>query len=161
MNTGKWRARAAVHWLYQCQSRLWYSTSFARHHHWRVHRISVHYFLLQVNLQWAQIEAKFKKNNLSIDISLLILSNNMHRTSLISRNSLISILKYKHKHIRASLVAQIVKNPPAMQDNWFWSLGRSLGEGNGYSIQYSCLENSMDRGDWWVTVHGSQRVKQN
>ena len=31
--------------------------------------------------------------------------------------------------------------------------GRS-GEGNGYPLQYSCLENSMDRGAWWATVHG-------
>ena len=27
-------------------------------------------------------------------------------------------------------------------------------EGNGYSLQYSCLRNSMDRGAWWVTVYG-------
>ena len=33
-------------------------------------------------------------------------------------------------------------------------LGRSPGEGNGNSIQYSCLENSMDRGTWRATVHG-------
>ena len=32
--------------------------------------------------------------------------------------------------------------------------GRSPGEGNGYPLQYSCLENSMDRGAWWTTVHG-------
>ena len=32
--------------------------------------------------------------------------------------------------------------------------GRSLGEGNGFPLQYSCLENSMDRGAWWATVHG-------
>ena len=31
--------------------------------------------------------------------------------------------------------------------------GRSLGEGNGSSLQYSCLENSMDRGALWATVH--------
>ena len=37
-------------------------------------------------------------------------------------------------------------------------LGRSSGEGNGNSLQYSCLENSMDTGAWWATVHGSQRV---
>ena len=29
-------------------------------------------------------------------------------------------------------------------------LGRYPGEGNGYPVQYSCLENFMDRGDWWV-----------
>ena len=32
-------------------------------------------------------------------------------------------------------------------------LERSPGEGNGYSLQYSCLENSIDRGAWWATVH--------
>ena len=33
--------------------------------------------------------------------------------------------------------------------------GRSPGEGNGNPLQYSCLENPMDRGDWWATVHGA------
>ena len=33
-------------------------------------------------------------------------------------------------------------------------LGRSPGEGNGYPLQYSCLENSIDRGAWWAVVHG-------
>ena len=32
--------------------------------------------------------------------------------------------------------------------------GRSPGERNGYLLQYSCLENSMDRGAWWATIHG-------
>ena len=32
--------------------------------------------------------------------------------------------------------------------------GRSPGEGNGYPLQYSCLENSMSRGAWQATVHG-------
>ena len=36
--------------------------------------------------------------------------------------------------------------------------GRSPGEGNGNPIQYSCLENPMDRGVWWATVHGVTRV---
>ena len=33
-------------------------------------------------------------------------------------------------------------------------LGRSPGEGNGNPLQYSCLENPMDRGAWWATVQG-------
>ena len=33
-------------------------------------------------------------------------------------------------------------------------LGRSPGEGNGSSLQYSCLEKPMDRGAWRATVHG-------
>ena len=32
--------------------------------------------------------------------------------------------------------------------------GTSLGEGNGNPLQYSCLENCMDGGAWWATVHG-------
>ena len=33
-------------------------------------------------------------------------------------------------------------------------LGRSPGERNGNPFQYSCLENPMDKGAWWATVHG-------
>ena len=55
-----------------------------------------------------------------------------------------------------SLVAQMVKNQPAMLETWglIHELGISLGEGNDNSLQYSCLENSMDRGAWWATVYG-------
>ena len=45
-----------------------------------------------------------------------------------------------------------VKNPPAMQETWetgsIPGLGRSPGEGNGNPVQYSRLENPMDRGAW-------------
>ena len=37
-------------------------------------------------------------------------------------------------------------------------LGRSPGEGNGYTLQYSCLEYPLDRRAWWATVHGVARV---
>ena len=40
-------------------------------------------------------------------------------------------------------------------------LGRSLGEGNGNPLQYSCLGNSVDRGAWWATVHEVERVGPN
>ena len=40
-------------------------------------------------------------------------------------------------------------------------LGRSPGEGNGNPLQYSCLENPMNRGVWLATVHGAQRVRHN
>jgi len=33
-------------------------------------------------------------------------------------------------------------------------LRRSVGEGNGNPLQYSCLENPVDRGAWWAAVHG-------
>ena len=38
-------------------------------------------------------------------------------------------------------------------------LGRSPGERNGYSLQYSCLENSVDRGGWWARVHGTVKCR--
>ena len=49
----------------------------------------------------------------------------------------------------------MIKNPPAIagdtRDSGSISrLGRSPGEGNGNLLQYSCLENSMDRGAWWA-----------
>ena len=50
----------------------------------------------------------------------------------------------------------MVKNLPAMQGDLglIPGSGRSLEEGNGYLLQYSCLEVPMDRGAWRVTVHG-------
>ena len=50
----------------------------------------------------------------------------------------------------------MVKNPPANAGDIgsMPGLGRSSKEGNGYPLQYSCLENSMDRGAWWVIAHG-------
>ena len=49
-----------------------------------------------------------------------------------------------------------VKNPPVMQEMWDQSLGQedSLEKGNGNLFQYSCLENSTDRGAWRAIVHG-------
>ena len=57
----------------------------------------------------------------------------------------------------ASLMAQTVKNLPAVAGDpaLISRYGRSLEEGNGYPLQYSYLENSMDRGVWRATV---QRV---
>ena len=47
----------------------------------------------------------------------------------------------------ACLVVHTVKRLPAMRETWVQSLGgESLGEGDGNPLQYSCLENSMDRG---------------
>ena len=53
-------------------------------------------------------------------------------------------------------MAQMVKNQPANTGDpgLIPGSGRSLGEGNGNPLQYSCLENSMDRGSWWAIVHG-------
>ena len=37
-------------------------------------------------------------------------------------------------------------------------LGSSPGEANGNPLQYTCLENPMDRGAWWATVHGVAKI---
>ena len=49
----------------------------------------------------------------------------------------------------------VVQNPPtnAGDEGLISRLGRSPGKGNGNPLQYSCLENSMDRRDWKATVH--------
>ena len=53
----------------------------------------------------------------------------------------------------------VVKNSPAIAvvtrgAGLISGLGRSPGGGQGKTLQYSCLENPMDRGAWWATVHG-------
>ena len=58
---------------------------------------------------------------------------------------------YPFQNSWASLVAQLVKNPPAVQETWLRSLGWEdpPGEEQGYPLQYSGLENSLD-----CIVHG-------
>jgi len=53
-------------------------------------------------------------------------------------------------------VAQLVKNPPAYAKDMDWipGLGTSFGGDNINPLQYSCLENPMDRGAWQVMVQG-------
>ena len=56
-------------------------------------------------------------------------------------------------------MALVVKNQPANAEDirdvgLNLGLGRSLGEGNSNPLQYSCLENPMDRVAWQATVHG-------
>ena len=59
------------------------------------------------------------------------------------------------KKLGASQVVLMVKNLPANAgDNGLIpGLGRSPGGGHGNPLQYSCLENPMDRGAWWAMVH--------
>ena len=57
----------------------------------------------------------------------------------------------------------MVKNPPANTRDArdvgsIPGSGRSPGGENGNPFQYSCLENPMERGAWWATVHGVTRV---
>ena len=57
-----------------------------------------------------------------------------------------------------------VKNPPANAGDTGWEdlnpwVGRSPGGGNGKLLQYSCLENFMDRGAWRAIVHGAAKSR--
>ena len=56
----------------------------------------------------------------------------------------------------SNFTTQMVKKLPVMWEDpgSIPMSGRSPAERNGNPLQYSCLKNSMDRGDWWVTVHG-------
>ena len=58
--------------------------------------------------------------------------------------------------IGTSLVAQTVKASAynAGDPGLIPESGRSPGEGNSYPLRYSCLENPIDRGAWWATIHG-------
>ena len=69
-------------------------------------------------------------------------------------------LNYSPKPPRASQVVLVVKNPPANAGDagFIPGSGRSPGGGHGNPLQYSCLENPMDRGVWQVTFQGSHRV---
>ena len=70
---------------------------------------------------------------------------------------------------QAFLVAQLLKNLPAIQETACSSgdevilpgSGRSSGEGNSNPFQYSCLGNPMDRGAWRAIVYGVARVRHN
>ena len=63
---------------------------------------------------------------------------------------------------RASQVVLVLKNLPAKAGDIgdtcsVLGAGRSPGEGHGNPLQYSCLENPVDRGAWWATVRGVAR----
>ena len=77
----------------------------------------------------------------------------------ISTNSRILTLVCRHQFNLHYEKLVVVKNLPiSAEDARNVSLipgsERSPGGGNGNSLQYSCLGNSMDRGAWWATVHG-------
>ena len=80
-----------------------------------------------------------------------------------TQTSIRSLRPVCHPKLRrgASLVAQLVKNMPANAGDMgsIPGLGRPLGEGNDNLLQYSCLENLIDKGAWWATVYGVTRVR--
>ena len=68
------------------------------------------------------------------------------------------VFREEYIDVWASWVALVVKNPPANARDVRGTgsipgLGRSPRGGHGNPLQYSCLENPMGRGAWWVTAH--------
>ena len=70
------------------------------------------------------------------------------------------MLEYSSKHVSSSSASQVVlvvKNPSVIAGDIGAGLilasGRSPRGGHGNPLKYSCLENPMDRGAWWTTVH--------
>ena len=53
---------------------------------------------------------------------------------------------------------EVVENLPARAGDMglIPGLGKSPGEGNGNPLQYSCLENPIDRGAWWAIIHEAE-----
>ena len=70
---------------------------------------------------------------------------------------------YPLQYSWASLVAQVVKNPSAMWENWVSSLGWEdpLEEGMTTDSRILAWRIPMGRGAWWATVHGVTRVRKN
>ena len=68
--------------------------------------------------------------------------------------------RMKQRFSGASLVAQTVKNPPAMQETWVRSLGWEdpLEEGKATHSSILAWRTPIDRGAWWATVHGGCEV---
>ena len=97
----------------------------------------------------------------SIVITFLILycsqMKNILKTSMYNHKLSIVSFVFSFHLDSSSLVAHVVKNLPAMQEEDSGSIpesGSSLGEGNGYLLLYSCLGNSTGRAAWWATVRG-------
>ena len=90
--------------------------------------------------------------------SYLLCLSDMLLSSSWCGNCLLNCLQFKII-LMPSQVVLVVKNPPANTGDAgdvdsIPGSGRSSGEGNGNPLQYSCLENPMDRGTWWTIVHG-------
>ena len=67
---------------------------------------------------------------------------------------------FKWREERSFSGGSVVKNPPGNPGDLglIPESGRFPGGGNGNPLQYSCLENSIDSGTWWATVHGVEKT---
>ena len=106
-----------------------------------------------LNISWRFPSSKGKY--FLIQKNICVESTEEKRTSVI-QEMIRNLNSWQAQPIWAFLVAQTVKNPPAMQETWVLSLDqkkKTPGEGNGNPLQYSCMENPLDRGAWQATVY--------
>ena len=97
-----------------------------------------------------------------IPLEIRIYQSITHNDATLKGTTWVYILKNlpSHTQIHTQLYCQVVpvNSPANAGDTGDVDLipgsGRSPVEGNGNPLQYSCLGNPMDRGDWWATVHG-------
>ena len=94
-----------------------------------------------------------------IYVSIVLYTHTIYKTSSSYLLGGVRIRQIEDIDERASQVALVVRNPPASAGDVgdpgsIPGSERSPGEGNGNQLQYSCLENFMDRGVWQVRVHG-------
>ena len=99
-----------------------------------------------------------KKNSPNIKSKHTLIAKGSFEESVLCRLSTEWVLTGLSKDVEASQVVLILKNPPAntgdvRDSSSVPGSGRSLGRGHGCLLQYSCLENPMDRGTWQATVH--------
>ena len=80
----------------------------------------------------------------------------IHRSGIVALSSN-SILLFEEPFPGGSDGKESARNAGDL-DLILWS-GRSTGEKTGYPLQYSCLENSMDRGAWWASVHRVTKIQ--
>ena len=93
-----------------------------------------------------------------ICVSIVLYTHTIYKTNSSYLLGGVGIRQIEDIDERASQVALVVKNLPANagdvgDSGSILGSGRSPGEGNGNQLQYSCLENFMERGPWQVTVH--------
>ena len=77
-----------------------------------------------------------------------------HRHFTINIIKILVILRYSTSKSPIKPTTVLNLGGDSRDENSISMLGRSLGGGNGNPLQYSCLENSMDRPVWWAIVHG-------